>query len=67
MKNKKKNRKEAVKLAVKINFYLFLLLIAYYLLQIIILKGQFFAIENLLISLFCLNCVVVGLKIILRK
>jgi len=59
--------KKEVKLAIKINFYILALIFAYQLLQIVILKGRLFVIENILISLFYLNCVLVGLKLIFRK
>lgn len=59
-------RKKAVRLAIKINFYLVVLILAYYLLQIVILKGKLYNIENFLVSLFYINCFIVFLKI-LRK
>jgi hypothetical protein len=53
-------------LMIKVYFNVILLLLAYYLLELAILKGELFVIEKLLFSLFYLNCFIVGLKI-LRK
>ena len=55
--------KKEAKLAIKVNLYVLLLVLAYYLLEIMILEGELFAIENALISLFYFNCVLVGLKL----
>lgn len=62
-KEKVENRIKAIKLAVKINFYVAMLILAYFLLGIVILRGGLFKIEPILYSLFYINCFVVGLKL----
>jgi len=59
--------KKEVELAIKINLSIFILIVAYQLLRIMIEKGKLFEIESTLISLFYLNCVIVGLKLIFKK
>ncbi len=60
-------KKRKVRLALKINFYVVILLLTYHLLQIMILKGNLFVIERFLNFLFYVNCIIVGVKIFKKQ
>jgi hypothetical protein len=59
----KHGRNTAINYALKICISVFFLVASYYALQMIILKGNLITFEPILMSLFYLNCIVIGLKI----
>jgi len=56
-------REKAINYSLRIFIGMFLLIIAYYALQFVIISGNLFRIEPVLMGLFYVNCVVVGFKV----
>ncbi|OGJ22167.1 hypothetical protein A3K73_04165 [Candidatus Pacearchaeota archaeon RBG_13_36_9] len=63
MEFKSTNRDIAINYSIKIVISVFLLIIAYYALQMIIIKGNLLSVEPFLMSVFYVNCALVGFKI----
>ncbi len=63
MESKNTDRDIAINYSIKIIISAFLLVVAYYALQMVIIKGNLFTIEPVLMGLFYVNCAIVGFKI----
>ena len=63
MESKSTNRDVAINYSLKIVISVFLLIACYYAIQMIIIKGNLFSIEPVLMSLFYVNCAIIGFKV----
>ena len=63
MEYKNTNRDIAINYSIKIVISTVLLIVSYYAIQIVVIKGNLFVVEPLLMSLFYANCAIVGFKI----
>ncbi len=63
MEPKGTNRDIAINYSIKIVISAFLLVVAYYALQMIMIKGNLLGIEPVLMAIFYVNCAIVGFKI----
>ncbi len=63
MESKNIQREKAINYSLRLTISIFLLLASYYALQFIIIKGNLFTLEPLLMSLFYVNCLIIGIKV----
>lgn len=56
-------REKAINYSLRIFISVFLLIFGYYALQFIIITGNLFSIEPVLMAFFYINCIVVGFKV----
>jgi|GEM_PF-3041416 len=56
-------REKAINYSLRIFISVFLLIAAYYILQFVIIMGNLFSIEPILMGFFYINCVIVGFKV----